>query len=118
MRNGRIIDSDGDVYWCVNGQLHREDGPAVEWTNGSCFWYINGHRHREDGPAIERADGSRLWYINGQLHCETGPAVERANGSYGWCLYGRSCSFAEWLEQLDITAEHRTLLLLKWSSHA
>jgi hypothetical protein len=26
----------------LNGQLHREDGPAIEWTNGEMYWYING----------------------------------------------------------------------------
>jgi hypothetical protein len=47
--------------WFLNGKLHREDGPAVEWTNGSKSWYLNGNLHREDGPAIEweAKDGSK-----------------------------------------------------------
>ena len=28
--------------WYLNGNLHREDGPAVEYTNGSKEWYLNG----------------------------------------------------------------------------
>jgi hypothetical protein len=36
-----------------NGELHREDGLAVESPDGYTAWYKNGKRHREDGPAIE-----------------------------------------------------------------
>ena len=46
------------------GQLHRTDGPAVEYSDGDKFWYINGKRHREDGPAIEYSDGHKSWYLN------------------------------------------------------
>lgn len=28
-------------------QLHREDGPAVEFANGEKFWYINGKQFAE-----------------------------------------------------------------------
>ena len=48
------------------GQLHREDGPAVEHADGTKFWYVNDKRHREDGPAIEYSNGIKSWYINGQ----------------------------------------------------
>ena len=47
----------GTKKWYLNGQLHRTDGPAIEWADGSKFWYLNGKRHREDGPAIEYARG-------------------------------------------------------------
>jgi len=33
---------------------------------GTRDWFLNGQRHREDGPAIEYADGSRAWYLNDQ----------------------------------------------------
>jgi hypothetical protein len=52
-------------YHNKQGQLHREDGPAVEWKSGIKEWYINGERHREDGPAIDCSDGSKTWYLNG-----------------------------------------------------
>jgi hypothetical protein len=42
----------GDIHWYYGGQLHREDGPAIE-RMGSYSWYINGKLHRLDGPAIE-----------------------------------------------------------------
>jgi hypothetical protein len=49
----------------LNGELHREDGPAVERSNGYKAWFLNGKRHREDGPASEYASGTKLWWING-----------------------------------------------------
>ena len=38
-----IIDKDG-TKWYRNeqGQLHRTDGPAVEWADGSKEWWVNG----------------------------------------------------------------------------
>jgi len=36
------------------------------FANGSKFWFLNGQRHREDGPACEYADGDKIWYLNGQ----------------------------------------------------
>jgi hypothetical protein len=55
------------------GELHREDGPAVEYASGGRLWYINGKLHREDGPAIEYLNGSGEWFINGkhqQKNCQ------------------------------------------------
>ena len=40
-------------YYNSAGQLHRTDGPAVEYSNGDRVWYQNGFLHRIDGPAIE-----------------------------------------------------------------
>jgi len=54
----------GDRFWYLNGKLHREDGPAVEYADGSKYWYLNGKLHREDGPAMELADGSKSWYLD------------------------------------------------------
>jgi hypothetical protein len=34
-------------------------------NNGTKRWYLNGKLHREDGPAIEYADGNKGWYLNG-----------------------------------------------------
>jgi antitoxin component YwqK of YwqJK toxin-antitoxin module len=49
----------------LNGELHREDGPAYKrwYHNGQLKfeeWYLNGKKHREDGPAYQQ------WYENGQ----------------------------------------------------
>ena len=56
----------GDRFWYLNGKYHREDGPAIEWTNGDRSWYLNGELHREDGPAVELANGGCVWYLNGK----------------------------------------------------
>ena len=35
-------------------------------SDGSKEWYLNGNLHRKDGPAIEYADGTKEWYLNGE----------------------------------------------------
>ena len=60
------INSDGSKHWFLNGQYHREGGPAIEWSDGSKEWCINGKLHREGGPAIEWASGRRVWFLNGK----------------------------------------------------
>ena len=89
------VEDDGDRFWYLNGQLHREDGPALEQANGFRSWYVNGKRHREDGPAVERANGSRSWYLNGKIHREDGPAVEWDDGVCFWYLNGKGLTEAE-----------------------
>jgi hypothetical protein len=48
--------------------IHREDGPAVEYPNGDKEWYEDGCLHRLDGPAVEFANGNGEWWINGQWY--------------------------------------------------
>ena len=79
----------GTKHWYRNDQLHREDGPAVEYANGDKFWFRNNQRHREDGPAIEFANGHKSWYRNDQLHREDGPAVEFTNGYKEYWIKGQ-----------------------------
>jgi len=52
-------------YYNINGQLHREDGTAIEYPDGAKRWYINGQLHREDGPAVENINSQNFWYKNG-----------------------------------------------------
>jgi len=78
MRNGLIIDEDGDKHWYKNNLLHREDGPAVERANGLKFWYLKGKLHREDGPALEYFNGDKAWYYQGQkIECSSQQEFER-----------------------------------------
>jgi len=96
--------SDGSKEWFLNGKCHRVDGPAVKWDYGSKFWYLNGKRHRVDGPAIERADGSKGWFLNGKKHRVDGPAAEYENGIKEWYLNGEQLSeeeFNEFRKQVD-----------------
>ena len=65
------INSYGTKRWYLNGKLHREDGPAVEWHDGVKHWYLNGNLHREDGPAVEFTYGYKEWYYQGkEIHCK------------------------------------------------
>ena len=82
------VTDDGDKYWFLNGQLHREDGPAIECRDGNKRWVRNGQLHRVDGPAVMYAKGSMEWFLDGVLHREDGPAIEYANGTKYWYLRG------------------------------
>ena len=45
--------------------LHREDGPAIIYSDGTKKWFLKGKLHRKGGPAIEYPDGTCEWYENG-----------------------------------------------------
>ena len=87
--------TNGDKRWYLNGKLHREDGPAVEYPDGQKVWWLNDELHREDGPAIKCANGSKSWYLNGKYHREDGPAIERVNGTKQWWLNGKKLTEEE-----------------------
>ena len=57
---------DDRTEWFLNGNRHREDGPAVEFSDGHKEWFLNGKRHRTDGPAIEYSNGDKEWYLDGK----------------------------------------------------
>lgn len=108
----RIIDDMGNIIYLDKNQfLHRTDGLASIPPDGTREWYWHGHLHREDGPAVEwspeRAmfrkhtqggdnnhDASlsrveREWWIKGDRHREDGPTVEWENGVKEWWVDGR-----------------------------
>jgi hypothetical protein len=109
-RDGRHKEKNGNEKWYFNGQLHREDGPAItdffvsEWYlkgkkhrvggpavehySGNKEWWLNGEYHREDGPAIEWPGVFKQWRLNGKLHREDGPAVENVDFANVWYLDG------------------------------
>ena len=87
--------SNGYKAWYLNGNLHREGGPASEYPNWSKEWYLNGYLHREDGPAVEFSNGHKEWWINGKLHREDGPAVEVASGTKKWFVNGEELTEAD-----------------------
>ena len=47
------VDNNGDTFWYINGKLHREDGPAIEWGNGNRYWYLNGVELTEEQHKIQ-----------------------------------------------------------------
>ncbi len=79
MRNGLIVGYGGDKFWYKDDQLHREDGPAIEFALGrSKWWYKYGKIHREDGPAVENFDGINIWYYHGKcIKCQNQQEFER-----------------------------------------
>ena len=81
--------------------LHRENGPAIEWTNGEKHWLIDDKFHRVDGPASEFASGTKYWYKNGLLHREDGPAREFYSGQKEWYLNGECLSEEEFLKKIN-----------------
>jgi len=99
----------GTKEWSIGGRLHREDGPAIEYSNGAKAWYLHEECHREDGPAVEYASGDKEWFLNGKLHREDGPAVERADGTKRWYLNDKRFSKGEWFEQLTEEQQERVL---------
>ena len=66
VKNGLSVDYFKTKYWYINNELHREDGPAIEYAYGDKIWYLHDKVHREDGPAVERADGVKYWYFRGK----------------------------------------------------
>ena len=39
--------NDCSKFWYLNDKLHREDGPAIEYTNGYKEWHLNGTKYTE-----------------------------------------------------------------------
>ena len=85
----------GTKEWRLNGQLHREDGPAVENVDGLKEWFQNDRLHRLDGPAREWLNGSKEWWQKGKRHREDGPAIEFADRSKQWWINGKKLSESE-----------------------
>lgn len=55
-------------FWGKDSQLqvsHRVFGPAATWKNGNTFWHQENKLHRENGPAIIFSDGSGTYWIRG-----------------------------------------------------
>ena len=77
-----IIRINGDHIWYKDGEIHRENGPAMI-TNNKEVWYKNGLLHREDGPAMilkhDNNKQSEFWYLNNVLHKIDGPAIKKYN---------------------------------------
>jgi len=108
----------GDKHWRLNGERHREYGPAIEYANGGEEWFYHGQRHRIGGPAlsIPQVGGTlEQWWRYGKLHRMDGPAVKRGNGKLEWWIFGQLhregapaieyvdpkngyCSYKEWWE--------------------
>lgn len=84
---GVVKDGDNTIAHYVDGRIHRDNEPAVEWSDGFKEWRFHGELHRKDGPAIE-CNIFKEWYLVGQLHRKDGPATEYADGRKCWWFDG------------------------------
>ena len=87
-------------YYNSDNQLHRENGPAVEYVNGHVEWWQNGQHHRIDGPAIEWCGGTKIWYQYDIRHRTDGPAIEWASGFKEWYINGVGLTEAEFNQRV------------------
>jgi len=97
-----IIDKYGNKEWILDGEKHREDGPAVEYADGSYEWWVNGEIHHEGGPAAYYKHNNKIhqyWYSYGKIHRFDGPAVIKTNDTPRW-----------WINNFDVT-----LKITKWA---
>ena len=85
--NGKKIRTETDergttCHYDADGELHRDDGPAIETTNSKA-WYRHGKLHRDDGPAVEITairDGSKNeWWLDGRQYTKEEFASIRLN---------------------------------------
>lgn len=73
-----VIESTKQVYedkivWVhpETGDLHRIEGPAIEWFSGAKEYWQFGVPHRVEGPALVWSDGSVEYYLEGRQFSES-----------------------------------------------
>lgn len=130
-----VIDFGGRREQIVKGQIHREDGPAVEYKNGVVSWWFEGRPMGfsewglctgfsgvvEVGAKdwMDDRGQEKLYFEKGLLHREDGPAIEMNNlmgvgNSYQiWCLKGKTYDKSEWEEELAILSMIRKSIQIK-----
>jgi len=64
----KVHESGTKFYFNDEGQHHRLDGPAVEYSYGTKIWYINGNAHRNIDPCLEWSDGGKRWFFKDDCH--------------------------------------------------
>jgi hypothetical protein len=99
-----IIRNKHRTQYILNGNFHREDGPAIIWADGTECWYIHGKFHREGGPAFKDANGTEYWYIHGKYHREDGPAIEWGDGNKEYWYNGKRIDMLNNYESIEIDA--------------
>ena len=91
------VDGHGNrLYYNSAGQLHRDDGPAVEYEDGRKEWWQNGQLHRTHGPAAIWWHGTKEWHQNGKLHRTDGPAIISKTGVPSFWLNGEYMTPSEY----------------------
>lgn len=104
--------------------IHREDGPAIIYSNGTKKWFKHGKLHRDDGPAIEWHNGGKEWWHEGQYHRLDGPALIHSTAKMGfkdeWWINGFRYKFKDFCEEVKqlITDEEYLMLILTYGDSA
>jgi len=90
------MDKWGNIYYSnKEGQLHRLNGPAIEYNSGRQEYWVNGRPHRLDGPAVIDPNGHKEYRVNGLTHRLDGPAIIWANGKVSYYIMGRKLTKRE-----------------------
>jgi hypothetical protein len=87
--------------------------PQIDYNGNQVWRDENGKNHRDDGPAVIYSDGRKFWFQHGKRHRTDGPAIIYPNGHVSWCLEGHYYEFEGWLELLDISDESKVMMKLK-----
>lgn len=82
---------------------------------GEIRYYVNGEYHREDGPAYIGIDGEEEWCLNNKTHRTDGPAITWSDGTVRWVVNNKKCNTrAEYKEAANLTDEDILALVLKY----
>ena len=77
--NGNWYRGSESWYSVFDEQFHNSLGPAVIiYDDGTKEWFMNNQLHRLDGPAVEYANGHNEWWVAGvqyDLQKDFAPAV-------------------------------------------
>lgn len=78
------IDTVGNKRFYKNLNLHRNNGPAIEYKDGTKKWFQYGLKHREDGPAVtykriinDYFMSDEWWYKGKKILCQSQEEFER-----------------------------------------
>lgn len=59
------ISNSGTIWWFLNNNVHRVNGPAITSQSGIRYWLLNNNVHRVNGPAVIDQHGDVEYWING-----------------------------------------------------
>lgn len=97
------IDSEGTKRWYDDdGELHRDDGPAVHIYNRYKAWYRHGKKHRIGGPAIYQEGKIKEWWVNGVLHRLDGAAIEYDDGGREYYIDGKQYTEGQYYRKIGL----------------
>jgi len=95
----KYFKSENDTKFYLNdeGQPHRLDGPALEYSKGSKHWYINGNRHQNIDPSEDYSNGEKVWCFINKRH--------RVGGSNSsvlqyWYIHGKEYTKEEYFNKV------------------